>query len=49
LPHPTAKEAITFGADYIVIGRPVRLAQDPAAAMDRVIAEISGIPRSELK
>lgn len=45
----TAKEAITAGADYIVIGRPVRLAQDPAAAMDRVIAEISGIPRSELK
>jgi orotidine-5'-phosphate decarboxylase len=36
----TAKEAIVAGADYIVIGRPVRLAQDPAAAMDRVIAEI---------
>jgi orotidine-5'-phosphate decarboxylase len=36
----TAKEAISAGADYIVIGRPVRLAQDPAAAMDRVIAEI---------
>jgi orotidine-5'-phosphate decarboxylase len=36
----TAKEAISAGADYIVIGRPVRLAQDPAMAMDRLIAEI---------
>ncbi len=36
----TAKEAISAGADYIVVGRPVRLAQDPAAAMDKVIAEI---------
>jgi orotidine-5'-phosphate decarboxylase len=45
----TAKEAITAGADYIVIGRPVRLAQDPAAAMDQVIAEIRCLPYSELK
>jgi len=37
----TAGEAVSAGADYIVIGRPVRLAQDPAAAMDKVIAEIS--------
>jgi orotidine-5'-phosphate decarboxylase len=37
----TAKEAISAGADYIVIGRPVRLAPDPAAAMDRVLEEIS--------
>jgi orotidine-5'-phosphate decarboxylase len=36
----TAKEAVAAGADYIVIGRPVRLAPDPAAAMDKVIAEI---------
>ncbi len=36
----TAKEAIAAGADYIVIGRPVRLAPDPAVAMDRLIAEI---------
>jgi len=37
----TAKEAISAGADFIVIGRPVRLAPDPAAAMDKVLAEIS--------
>ncbi len=36
----TAKEAIAAGADYIVIGRPVRLAPDPAVAMDQLIAEI---------
>ncbi len=37
----TAREAISAGADYIVVGRPVRLAPDPAAAMDKVIEEIS--------
>jgi orotidine-5'-phosphate decarboxylase len=37
----TAKEAVSAGADYIVIGRPVRLASDPAAAMDKIIEEIS--------
>ena len=37
----TAREAVSAGADYIVVGRPVRLAPDPAAAMDQVIAEIS--------
>jgi len=36
----TAKEAIIAGADYIVIGRPIRLAPDPAAAMDKVLEEI---------
>jgi orotidine-5'-phosphate decarboxylase len=36
----TAKEAINAGADYIVIGRPIRLAPDPAAAMDKLLAEI---------
>jgi orotidine-5'-phosphate decarboxylase len=36
----TAKEAISAGADFIVIGRPVRLAPDPAAAMDKVLEEI---------
>jgi orotidine-5'-phosphate decarboxylase len=36
----TAGEAVAAGADYIVIGRPVRLAPDPVAAMDRVLEEI---------
>jgi orotidine-5'-phosphate decarboxylase len=36
----TPKEAIAAGASYIVIGRPVRLAPDPGAAMDKVLQEI---------
>ena len=36
----TAREAIAAGADYIVLGRPVRLAPDPVAAMDQVLEEI---------
>ena len=36
----TAYEAIKAGADYIVVGRPIRLAADPVAAADKVVAEI---------
>ncbi len=36
----TPKEAIAAGADYIVLGRPIRLAPDPVAALEKVIEEI---------
>ncbi|MGB9698308.1 MAG: orotidine-5'-phosphate decarboxylase [Thermodesulfobacteriota bacterium] len=36
----TPKEAIAAGADFIVLGRPIRMAPDPVAAMEKVIAEI---------
>jgi len=37
----TPQEAIKNGADYIVVGRPIRQAKDPAAAARRVAAEIA--------
>ena len=37
----TPYEAIRNGADYIVVGRPIRQAQDPAAAARRVVKEIA--------
>ncbi|MDO8722584.1 MAG: orotidine-5'-phosphate decarboxylase [Syntrophales bacterium] len=38
----TAAEAIKFGADYLVVGRPIRLAADPVAEADRIAKEMSG-------
>ncbi|MBC8443792.1 MAG: orotidine-5'-phosphate decarboxylase [Deltaproteobacteria bacterium] len=38
----TPAEAIVNGADYLVIGQPIRDAQDPCAAADRITAEIEG-------
>lgn len=38
----TPREAIAAGADFIVLGRPIRLAPDPVEAMERVMAEIRG-------
>ncbi len=37
----TPREAVKNGADFIVVGRPIRLAQDPAAAADRIVGEIA--------
>ncbi|MFH1335088.1 MAG: orotidine-5'-phosphate decarboxylase, partial [Candidatus Zixiibacteriota bacterium] len=36
----TAKEAISAGADYLVIGRPIRMAPNPVVAMDKLLEEI---------
>ncbi|MBW2545069.1 MAG: orotidine 5'-phosphate decarboxylase, partial [Deltaproteobacteria bacterium] len=37
----TPRDAITMGADYIVVGRPIKLADDPVAVADRITDEIS--------
>jgi orotidine-5'-phosphate decarboxylase len=37
----TPYEAIKAGADYIVVGRPIRLAPEPVAAARRVVQEIA--------
>lgn len=39
----TAQEAVASGADYIVIGRPIRDAADPADAAKRVADEIAEV------
>jgi orotidine-5'-phosphate decarboxylase len=39
----TPAEAIQAGADYIVIGRPVTGSDDPERALERILAEISGV------
>jgi orotidine-5'-phosphate decarboxylase len=38
----TPAEAVTAGADYLVIGRSVTQARDPAEALRRVCVEASG-------
>ncbi len=38
----TPADAITAGADYLVIGRPISAAADPVAAADLILAEIGG-------
>jgi orotidine-5'-phosphate decarboxylase len=37
----TPRDAIGNGADYIVVGRPIRLAKDPVEAADRIVEEIA--------
>ncbi|MBI3753275.1 MAG: orotidine-5'-phosphate decarboxylase [Deltaproteobacteria bacterium] len=36
----TPKEAISAGADYIVVGRPIREAKDPVAAANKILEEV---------
>jgi orotidine-5'-phosphate decarboxylase len=38
----TPADAIAAGSDYLVVGRPVSQADDPAAAAEAIIAEIAG-------
>ena len=38
----TPRQAIEAGADYLVIGRPITAADDPRAAVDRIVAEMNG-------
>ncbi|MEO8368804.1 MAG: orotidine-5'-phosphate decarboxylase [Candidatus Solibacter sp.] len=40
----TPAQAIRDGADYLVIGRQVTRAQDPAAEVDRILLELTGTP-----
>jgi orotidine-5'-phosphate decarboxylase len=37
------RQAMAAGADYLVIGRPITAAADPAAAARRIVAELSGV------
>jgi orotidine-5'-phosphate decarboxylase len=37
----TPAQAVRAGADYLVIGRPIREARDPAEAADRISAELA--------
>lgn len=38
----TPSEAVSLGADHLVIGRPITQAADPKAALSRILAEIGG-------
>ena len=37
----TAEEAICNGADYLVVGRPIRMARNPISAAEQIVEEIS--------
>jgi orotidine-5'-phosphate decarboxylase len=42
----TAAQAIANGADYLVVGRPVRDAADPAAAFEGLVREVEAAVRA---
>lgn len=42
----TPAEAIAVGADYLVVGRPISAAADPAAAAERIVADMAGAMES---
>ena len=42
----TPAEAMTAGSDYLVIGRPIAQAADPAQALAAVVAELASVSRS---
>jgi len=43
----TPAEALSNGADYLVIGREVTRAQDPAAAVQRILADVRSVSRAQ--
>jgi orotidine-5'-phosphate decarboxylase len=43
----TPAQAIAAGADYLVIGRPIAAAKDPAVAAERIAGEIAGAMASK--
>jgi orotidine-5'-phosphate decarboxylase len=43
----SAGQAITNGADYIVVGRPIRDAADPVAAFEGAVAEVEAAVRGK--
>jgi orotidine-5'-phosphate decarboxylase len=39
----TPEQAVAAGADYIVVGRPITGAKDPAAAAAAIAARVQGL------
>ena len=39
----TPAAAIQNGANYLVVGRPIRAAENPRAAAEKILAEIAGL------
>lgn len=37
----TARQAVEAGATYVVVGRPIRLAEDPVAAAEQIVEDIA--------